>query len=173
MYNVLYVPRLACNLFSVRTAADKGNVIKFGRSKRWIHRAGKLYGMGSLVDNLYQLDCEPAIKEHTSAANEQGSSMDLWHQRLGHLNRQQLSDIAKKRLATGISLPMTAKLSFCEGCVEGKMQRKPFKSAGDNYSTRRLQLVHSDVCGPMQIESIGGCKYFVTFIDDYSWCCAV
>lgn len=55
------------------------------------------------------------------------------------------------------------------------MQRKPFtcKSAGDNYSTRRLQLVHSDICGPMQIEFIGGCKYFVTFIDDYSRCCAV
>jgi hypothetical protein len=36
MYDVLYVPKLACNLFSVRAAARKGNVIKFGRSKCWI-----------------------------------------------------------------------------------------------------------------------------------------
>ena len=36
-----------------------------------------------------------------------------------------------------------------------------------------LQLVHSDLCGPMQTQSIGGAKYFVTFIDDYSRCCAV
>ena len=39
--------------------------------------------------------------------------------------------------------------------------------------TRKLHLVHNDVCGPMQTDSIGGRKYFVTFIDNYSQCCAV
>jgi len=29
-------------------------------------------------------------------------------------------------------------------------------------------LVHSDVCGPLPVKSIGGCKYFITFIDDFS-----
>ena len=53
------------------------------------------------------------------------------------------------------------------------MHRKPFKSVGDIRSTRKLQLVHSDVCGPMQTRSSGGQNYFVTFIDDYSRCCAV
>ena len=53
MYDVLYVPKLACNLFSVGAAARKGNIIKFGCSKCWIRdRSGKLYGMGSLVDKL-------------------------------------------------------------------------------------------------------------------------
>ena len=37
-------------------------------------------------------------------------------------------------------------------------------------SSRKLQLVHSNVCGPMPVESL---KYFVTFIDDYSHCCMV
>ena len=40
-------------------------------------------------------------------------------------------------------------------------------------STRRLQLVHSDVCSSMQTESIGGAKYFVTFIDEYPRYCAM
>ena len=53
------------------------------------------------------------------------------------------------------------------------MHRKPFKSVGEIRSTQKLQLVHSDVCGPMPGESIGGRKYFVTFTDDYSRCCAV
>ena len=37
-------------------------------------------------------------------------------------------------------------------------------------SKRKLELVHSDVCGPLQVESIGGSRYFITFIDDYSRC---
>ena len=73
----------------------------------------------------------------------------------------------------GVKLPGKVKLTFCQGCVEGKMHRMLFKSVGEIRSTRKLELVHSDVCGPMPTESIGGCKYFVTFIDDYSHCCNV
>ena len=40
-------------------------------------------------------------------------------------------------------------------------------------STRKLQLIHSDVCGPMPTESLGDHKYFVTFTDDHTRCCAV
>ena len=165
--------KLTCNLFSVRAAAAKGNVVKFGHSRCWIRDSnGKLCGMGSLVDKLYQLDCEPASTEQVSVASaEQGSDVDLWHPRLGHLSEQRLKEIVHKELATGMKIPKTAKL--CEGCVEGKMQRKPFKPVGEIRSSRKLQLVHSDVCGPMPTESIGGRKYFVTFIDDYSRCCEV
>ena len=53
------------------------------------------------------------------------------------------------------------------------MCRKPFPTVGEIRSTRKLQLVHSDICGPMQTQSIGGAKYFVTFIDDYTQYCAV
>ena len=85
---------------------------------------------------------------------------------------QQLKYMAKNELVTGIKLPKATKLFFCEGYVEGKMQQKPFKSVGVRL-TRKLQLVHSDVCGPMATDSLGGKRYFVTFIDDYSCCCAV
>ena len=40
-------------------------------------------------------------------------------------------------------------------------------SLGDVRSKERLQLVHTDVCGPMQTQSIGGSRYLITFIDDY------
>ena len=150
LHRVLYVPKLACNLFSVRATASKGNVVKFGRSRCWIRRSdGKLLGMGSQTGKLYQLDCESISMESTSTTSEQKNDVDLWHQRLGHLNGQRLQEIAQKELATGVKLPNTARLSFCEGCVEGKMHRKPFKPVGEIRSTRRLQLVHSDVCGPM------------------------
>ena len=62
MYDALYVPNLKCNLkcnlFSVRAAATKGNVVKFGEAKCWIHgKSGKLLGMGTVAGKLYYLDC--------------------------------------------------------------------------------------------------------------------
>ena len=147
--------------------------MKFGRTRCWIrNRDGKLLGMGSIADKLYQLDCELATVERASVVQQQTNDVDLWHQRLGHVSGR-LTDMSRNKSVTGVNIPTTAKLAFCEGCVEGKMHRKPFKSVGEIRSTRRLELVHSDVCGPMQTESIGGHKYFVTFIDDYSRCCAV
>ena len=81
--------------------------------------------------------------------------------------------MVSNELVTGVKIPIGVELSFCGGCVEGKMQRKPFKPLGEIRSKRRLQCVHSDVCGPMPTESIGGRRYFVTFTDDYSRCCRV
>ena len=178
MYRVLYVPELACNLFSVRAAASKGNFLKFGRSRCWIRDGnGKLCGMGTMIDKLYQLDCEvvPSAEAATLATKSRArdSNLDMWHYRLGHANEQTIKNMAYKQLALGITLPKQAQLSFCEGCVAGKMTRKPFRSVGEIRSKRKLKLVHSDVCGPMPTESIGGNKYFVTFIDDFSRCCAV
>ena len=174
LQDVLYVPRLACNLFSVRAAAAKGNTVKFGHEKCWIRDGdGKLKGKGTVAGKLYRLDCEPNTVERASVASQLRSYVDLWHQWFGHLNGQQLERIAQKDLVTGVKIPQQVTLSFCEGCVEGKMHRAPFKPGGEIRSTRRLQLVHSDVCGPMQTKSLGGRKYFAMFIDDYSRCCNV
>ena len=121
MHKVLYVPKLAYNLFSVRAAAQQGNLVKFGPSKCWIrNRDGNLLRMGSLDGSLYCLDSESILPaaEQASAACEQSS--DLWHQHLGHVNAKYLRDFSQKEMVTGMKLPKETKLSFCEGCVEGK-----------------------------------------------------
>ncbi|MCO5604532.1 hypothetical protein L7F22_058699 [Adiantum nelumboides] len=61
----------------------------------------------------------------------------------------------------------------CEGCVLGKMHRFAFSQDGSVRGTRKLQLVHNDVCGPMGTPSMGNNLYFVTFIDDFSRFCWV
>ena len=55
----------------------------------------------------------------------------------------------------------------CESCLEGKMTTRPFKAKG-NRAKEVLELVHTDLCGPMNIQARGGYEYFITFIDDYS-----
>ena len=66
-------------------------------------------------------------------------------------------------------------LSLCEDCVKGKMSRQPYQSVGEIRSIRKLQRVHSDACKPMptDVVSIGGRRYFVTFINDYTRFCRV
>ncbi|KMQ88510.1 retrotransposon ty1-copia subclass [Lasius niger] len=51
------------------------------------------------------------------------------------------------------------------------MMRAPFPATSENRTKELLEIVHSDLCGPMQMESKGGTNYFITFIDDHSkWC---
>jgi len=50
----------------------------------------------------------------------------------------------------------------------GKQQ--PFPKKSQSNTTRVLELIHSDGCGPMDVNSVGGLRYFVTFTDDYSVC---
>ena len=74
------MPKLACNLFLVRSAANQGNTIKFGRNVCWIQdRNGKLVGMGSLADKLYYLNCEAMTQERASVSLAVNKA-DLWHQ---------------------------------------------------------------------------------------------
>ena len=67
------------------------------------------------------IDCEPVSAEHTSVALKQHSDLGIWYQRLGHLNAQHFKDAIQKKSVNDVKIQKTAKLSFCEGCVEGKM----------------------------------------------------
>ena len=88
----------------------------------------------------------------------------LWHLRLGHINLRRI-----QRLVVDGPLSSLAVEPFpvCESCLEGKMTNRPFKEKG-NRAKEVLELVHTDLCGPMNIQEKGGYEYFVTFIDDYS-----
>ena len=53
LYDVLYVPKLTCNLFSVQAAVVKVNAVEFGPNDCCIwDENGKLRGKGSLADKL-------------------------------------------------------------------------------------------------------------------------
>ena len=91
----------------------------------------------------------------------------LWHLRFGHLNFNGLSVLAKKKMVTGI--PLLENFNrLCEGCILGKQQRDSFPVGKSRRAMQQLELVHSDICGPMETVSHGGNRYLLTFIDDYS-----
>ena len=56
----------------------------------------------------------------------------------------------------------------CEGCALGKQHREAFPKEKTWRAQAPLELVHTDVCGPMTTLPHAGNVYFITFIDDYS-----
>ncbi|EOY13470.1 Uncharacterized protein TCM_032055 [Theobroma cacao] len=51
----------------------------------------------------------------------------------------------------------------------GKQTRFPFPTSSSKRASEKLELVHSNVCGLMSIESLNASKYFLMFTDNYSW----
>ncbi|KAF3622351.1 putative triacylglycerol lipase 2-like [Capsicum annuum] len=94
---------------------------------------------------------------------ESASSSTLWHKRLSHISEKGLNVLAKKRLLSNFESP---KLEKCVQCLDRKQNRVSFKSHPPSKKTELLELVHSDLCGPMKTRTLGSALYFVTFIDD-------
>jgi transposase InsO family protein len=68
---------------------------------------------------------------------------------------------------------LAAPLKVCNDCLAGKQHRNNIPKKSYWRATCKLQLVHSDICGPVTPESNSGKRYLITFIDDFSRKCWV
>jgi len=159
LHEVLHVPQLASNLFSVTAATKKGYVIQFGHTKCWIRDGEKnIQATGTLEGKLYTLDTS---RTHTAHRDDEFAniSIDTWHQRLGHINENSLRTLAADEVATGVKL-QTSAMKFCDGCVKGKLSRKPLsqKSLTASRSIKHKWKMSVDVKSkplePIEVGSI-------------------
>ena len=132
-------------------------------------KAKLLYGKGNLVGsgkqtkgNLFYLDLS-----ESSCFIAQVEESWLWHKRLCHVNFDNLVKITKNKRVRGIPSLRKPDMGLCKNCQIGKMGKTSFKSK-DYHSEEVLELVHTNLCGPIGIESYSGYKYFILFFDDYS-----
>ena len=81
-----------------------------------------------------------------------------------------MKSLNSQRLVNGMEMSSVDEAGdgVCHGCALGKSKRLPFPKKSFHKTTKPLQLIHSDVCGPVHVPSLGGSRYFVTFTDDYS-----
>lgn len=162
--NVLYVPKLSTNLLSVSKIIKSGCKVEFDKTGCSVYNSmNKKVATADLVNDTYRLNINYSKIFAMSAKLE--SNLHLWHQRLGHLN---YNDVQKlPNCTTGVQLSSQKEKYVCISCLEGKQTRQSFPINGSR-ANGLLELVHTDVCGPMQVASIGGARYFTTFIDDFS-----
>lgn len=172
MKNVLLVNDLKCNLMSIRSLTKNGYRVVFegddayasidGRKKFVAHTNGKLYEVVLHVDrNVFAgISSEGEVAKFSQA---------LWHCRMGHLNVFDMKRMIGNQMINGLEqVNVDTDSMFCESCVFGKQKRASFPKNKNARSSRILELIHSDVCGPMPTTAYDGSKYFVTFTDDFS-----
>lgn len=164
--NVEHVPNLCANLLSVRQMTKNGNKVVFENDDcKIFNNERKLIATADAVNDLYRLNCsqinDPNKCETAMTATSDSS---LWHRRLGHICNENLNKV--QRASIGVKFTSNSNQK-CIVCVQGKQSRAPFNEIGKR-AENLLDLIHSDVLGPLKIKSTGGARFLVTFIDDYS-----
>ena len=91
----------------------------------------------------------------------------LWHFWYGHLNFGGLKTLQQKNMVIGLP-QFSSPSEVCEDCVVSKQHRETFPKGKAWRAKKVLELVHSDLCGPINPTSNGGKRYFITFVDDFS-----
>jgi hypothetical protein len=174
LINVMHVPAASAKLISVNKIMESGARVEFSAGSCKIYKGNTLLvetfrsksGVYSLRpdDSRYSAELAMATKAVMETA-------ELWHQRFGHLGYSSMAQLAKGQMVDGMHVKAeefeAAGKHTCEPCVQAKQTRLPFPSS-TSASSRPLELVHMDVCGPMPETSLGGSRYFATFLDDYS-----
>lgn len=165
--NVFHVPGMGKNLFSVPQVTAIGKHVLFGPDSVKVFDEFETASVpvlcGRRCESVYVLSAEAAYIEKTKTSQ----SVDLWHSRLGHVSYSKLELMMSKQLVAGLPNLPVVKDVVCSGCQFGKAHQQPFHQSSYK-STQPLELVHTDVFGPVRQDSIGGMKYMITFIDDYS-----
>ena len=73
----------------------------------------------------------------------------------------------RKQAVSGLPEIQENDEGICKGCAQGMNVKKTFPSS-ERKAKEILEIVHSDVCGPMSCSSLSGYVYYVSFIDDFS-----
>ncbi|KAL3533483.1 hypothetical protein ACH5RR_007004 [Cinchona calisaya] len=166
-HDVQYVPSLAHNLLSVGQLMASGYSVLFDDGACVI----KDKNLGQTMINVHvtknkMFPLEVSKVENFALVIGAQNDSKLWHLRYGHLNVKGLKLLEQKGMVLG--LPKIDSLDLCEGCIYGKQTRKPFSIGKAWRASTCLELIHADLCGPMNTESLGGSCYFLLFTDDFS-----
>ena len=100
-------------------------------------------------------------------------TLELWHRRFGHLGYDSLANLVEQGMVEDISASaedfkrQQQEQPPCATCALTRQPRLPIPPA-HHKSSRPLQLVPMEVCGPMQVPILGAARHLAACIDDYS-----
>ncbi|KAK1616378.1 hypothetical protein QYE76_021895 [Lolium multiflorum] len=172
---VMLVEHLGYNLLSIYHLADAGYNSYFTKYYVQVFRSDnlKLVLVGYVENNLYVVDLSKESPSPSTclmaAKHDEGW---LWHRRLGHVNMRNLKQLLKGEHIVGLTGISFEKDRVCSACVAGKQLKKKHPIKSIVTTSRPLELLHLDLFGPSHYDTLGGSKYGLVIVDDfsrYSW----
>ncbi|KAK1678908.1 hypothetical protein QYE76_039756 [Lolium multiflorum] len=168
---VMLVEHLGYNLLSIYHLADAGYNSYFTKYYVQVFRSDnlKLVLVGYVENNLYVVDLSKESPSPSTclmaAKHDEGW---LWHRRLGHVNMSNLKQLLKGEHIVGLTGISFEKDRVCGACVAGKQLKKKHPIKSIVTTSRPLELLHLDLFGPSHYDTLGGSKYGLVIVDDYS-----
>ncbi|CAJ2661762.1 unnamed protein product [Trifolium pratense] len=167
--SVLLVKGLTANLINISQLCDQGMKVNFTKNECLVSNNGGdilMRGVRS-KDNCYLwIPLEEAnVSTCLLTKNEE---VKLWHQKLGHLNLKSMKRVISEEAIRGLPSLQIQEGNICGECQIGKQTKVSHQKLQHLSTSRVLELLHMDLMGPIQVESLGGKKYVLVVVDDFS-----
>jgi transposase InsO family protein len=168
--NVFLVKSLGYNLLSVSQLCHMGYNCLFTNVDVSVLRRsdGSLAFKGVLDSKLYLVDFSKEEADLDACLIAKTSMGWLWHHRLAHVGMKNLHKLLKGEHVLGLTNVCFEKDRPCAACQAGKQVGSTHHNKNVMTSSRPLELLHMDLFGPVAYLSIGGSKYGLVIVDDFS-----
>ncbi|KAA0037651.1 gag-pol polyprotein [Cucumis melo var. makuwa] len=163
---VRYVDGVKANLISVSQLCDQGYSVNFNNNGSVVtDKNNQVFMSGKRkADNCNHWSSNGSNICHLTKVDQTW----LWYRKLGHISLRSLNKVIRNEAVVGIpSLDINDKF-FCGDCQVGKQTKTSHRKLKECYTIRVLELLHLNLMGPMQTESLRGKKYVLVVVDDYS-----
>jgi transposase InsO family protein len=167
--NCYLVPALSMNIISGSCLLRDGYSFKSENNGCSIYMSNIFYGHAPIVNGLFLMNLDNSdthvlnVDAKRCKVNDDNTTY-LWHCRLGHIGIKRMKKLHSDGLLETLDFES---FGTCEPCLMGKMTKTPFSGTMERASDL-LEIIHTDVCGPMSVSARGGYRYFITFTDDLS-----
>ena len=167
---VLLVESLDYNLLSVSQLCEMGYNCLFTDKGVTVYKRsdGSIAFKGILKGKLYLVNFASSEAELDTCLIAKANMGWLWHRRLAHVGMRNLHKLLKGGHIEGLTNVVFEKDRPCGACQAGKQVGAPHPVKNVMTTTRPLELLHMDLFGPIAYISIGGNKYGLVIVDDYS-----
>lgn len=166
--DVLVVPRLTVALLSVPTAVNRGFAVTFDALGVSIRKGGNVVMEGIHLGDVWVV-ARPYDEANYVGGGHAAVAARVWHRRFAHAGPDTLARVPQAVTGMQVTPAQLRRQGGvgCDPCMRGKMTRLPFPTS-TTRSSRPLELIHTDVCGPMDVKTPGKDRFQVVVIDDFS-----
>ena len=164
--DVLYIKGLKANLLSLTQICDEDFLVQFSKKGCVIlnEDGGQVLKGLRTTDNCYGVVSKPNVSCRSARVN----LLELWHQHFGHAIYKQVAKVSKLEAVVGLQKFGKVEKTVCGPCQKRKQTKSSHPKVNIIVTSRPLELLHVDLMGPTRTESLGGKRYIMVVVDDFS-----